>query len=275
MRRVSGSLAVQWIGDEWLLAFPDADVVGRARSTSHVSARWERNLEPEVPVTNVAPPNSAWLPSLAWTGQNAGLVWFGIEQDGWKDYFALLECDCPDTDGDSRGDCGDCSPADPTVYSGAPQTCDGKNNDCADAMWPLTPADETDADADGFRRCSGDCDDALYTVNPAAAEICNAVDDDCDSAIDEGPSGIDADGDGISGACDNCPILYNADQRNEDGDSLGNACDNCFVVPNDDQQDTDGDGRGDACDNCPGSYNPMQDDLDRDQVGDVCDNCPS
>ncbi len=47
-----------------------------------------------------------------------------------------------------------------------------------------------DDDGDGYPRGAGcasamDCDDARADVNPAAAEACNAVDDDCDGSIDE------------------------------------------------------------------------------------------
>jgi len=43
-----------------------------------------------------------------------------------------------------------------------------------------------DADADGFTNCAGDCDDANAAIHPGATEICNAIDDNCDGAVDEG-----------------------------------------------------------------------------------------
>jgi hypothetical protein len=60
---------------------------------------------------------------------------------------------------------------------------------------------------------------------------------------------IDADMDGIPNATDNCPNVFNADQKDSDGDSVGDACDNCRYVMNTAQTDTDGDLLGDACDN--------------------------
>lgn len=48
---------------------------------------------------------------------------------------------------------------------------------------------------------------------------------------------------------DNCPNIYNRDQKDEDGDKIGDVCDNCPDIPNRDQKDMDGDGIGDACDN--------------------------
>ncbi len=58
-----------------------------------------------------------------------------------------------------------------------------------------------DLDGDGFDG-DEDCDDANADVNPAAVELCNAVDDDCDGVIDDDPadevtSWADADADGF------------------------------------------------------------------------------
>jgi hypothetical protein len=57
----------------------------------------------------------------------------------------------------------------------------------------------------------------------------------------------DNDGDGICSNVDNCPNVYNPDQRDTDGDGVGEACDNCPEVANPDQMDTYGTGVGDAC----------------------------
>ena len=81
----------------------------------------------------------------------------------------------------------------------------------------------------------------------------------------------DFDQDGIEDCLDNCPIVYNPDQRDTDGDRIGDACDNCPIVPNPTQTDADADGVGDACDNCPTTSNASQIDLDGDGIGDACD----
>ena len=46
--------------------------------------------------------------------------------------------------------------------------------------------DCVDDDGDGYAVCSGDCDDGDALINPAAEEVCDAVDNNCDGETDEG-----------------------------------------------------------------------------------------
>lgn len=108
--------------------------------------------------------------------------------------------------------------------------------------------------------------------------------------------GVDSDGDSFTDAKDNCPTIWNLDQRDRDDDGVGDACDwdmdgDCVANANDDQPmrpapagtDTDGDGQPDGCDadddddsipdtqdNCRLAANMDQADSDGDGVGDVC-----
>ncbi len=62
----------------------------------------------------------------------------------------------------------------------------------------------------------------------------------------------DPDGDGILDPYDNCPTVYNPDQKDTDADGIGDACDNCPDICNTQQLDADHDGIGDVCDSSPG-----------------------
>ena len=113
----------------------------------------------------------------------------------------------------------DCDDSDPSARPGGVEVCDGADNDCngtADDNPVNGSSWYADADADGYGdaastsvACSApsgtvadntDCDDLQTSINPAASETCNGLDDNCDGATDE-VSAVDAttwylDGDG-------------------------------------------------------------------------------
>jgi thrombospondin type 3 repeat protein/beta-propeller repeat-containing protein len=98
-----------------------------------------------------------------------------------------------------------------------------------------------------------------FPTSPGAFQTTNAG--SLDAFVTKLGAAVDADGDGVPDASDNCPTVFNPDQANNDGDALGDVCDpdddndgvldgadNCQFVANPNQRDTDGDGQGDACD---------------------------
>ena len=110
-----------------------------------------------------------------------------------------------DTDGDGSPFEEDCDDADPGVHAGAPETCDGVDQDCdgvADEEATDASAWYADTDADGYgdgtsavQSCTRpvgyvsdatDCDDGEVSTYPGAAEWCDGADQDCDGVAEIG-----------------------------------------------------------------------------------------
>ncbi len=142
---------------------------------------------------------------------------------------------CTDQDNDSyyaQAGCGsdvDCDDSEPTVSPGAPEICDGEDNDCD------TLVDEGfDADGDGYTTCGGDCDDSDPLIHPEAEETCfDERDNNCNGEVDEGcPTCEDLDDDGYF-AEPGCGTAVDCDDLNttvfpgaeELCDGLDNDCD--------------------------------------------------
>jgi hypothetical protein len=86
-----------------------------------------------------------------------------------------------DTDGDGWGDPCDHQPLRADSYPGAPELCDGRDND-GDGL--LAAVEQIDDDLDQGLAC-GDCDDLEPLANVCMCETCdNGIDDDCDLAAD-------------------------------------------------------------------------------------------
>ncbi|OGQ77904.1 MAG: hypothetical protein A2289_19270 [Deltaproteobacteria bacterium RIFOXYA12_FULL_58_15] len=174
-----------------------------------------------------------------------------------------------DSDNDTYTTCGtltttgttaniDCDDTDLTSNPAAlTELCDGNDNDCDGA----TPAEEIDNDSDTYVECmgwhdsqgdhdaitgSGDCNDSNAAINPAATEICDAIDNNCNTSTDEG---FDGDVDGVT-VCGPDGIDGSPDDDCDDFDEFTNPtlpelCDgndnNCDTVVPTDETDDDGD----------------------------------
>jgi len=87
--------------------------------------------------------------------------------------------------------------------------------------------------------------ETIGAINSASERVCARV--PLASSVAAGVL-ADTDGDLTFDFDDNCPTVFNYDQRDADTDQIGDVCDNCVTVPNPDQADSDHDGIGDACD---------------------------
>jgi len=107
-----------------------------------------------------------------------------------------------DADSDGYTENQDCNDADSSTNPGAPEICDGIDNDCDGEIDDgATTTWYADADADGYgdpdvtvEACTvpsgyaatgNDCDDSDPTAWPGGSEVCDAADNDCDGDIDE------------------------------------------------------------------------------------------
>ena len=160
----------------------------------------------------------------------------------------------------------DCDDSNNTVYTNAPELCDGIVNNCGSEL----STDEIDQDGDGFVSCEidnggwdgvsgiiggNDCDDNDVELAPATIEICDGRSNQCGQDTPENE--IDDDGDGFVECMADPDNWFGPSIQGgmdcEDGDNsiyptapelcdgLINDCGNTLAV---EEQDGDGDGCG-------------------------------
>ena len=157
-----------------------------------------------------------------------GLTTYDFYTDGDGDGYgsgsvSLSDCDATAPTGYSDVDT-DCDDSDSAVNPGAAEVCDSVDNDCDGSTdEDLATYDYyTDADGDGYGSgavslsvcdesaptgysdLDTDCDDTNGDTFPGAPEICDSLDNDCDTDVDEDATPVDwypdADGDGYGDA---------------------------------------------------------------------------
>ncbi len=137
-------------------------------------------------------------------------TWYAdADNDSYGD-TATSTVDCEQPSG-FVADATDCDDLDSMVNPAADEYCDSVDNDCdgitdeADAIDATTWYDDADGDSygdpdtsvaactapSGYVADFSDCDDDDASINPAADEYCDGVDNDCDGATDDS-SAVDA-----------------------------------------------------------------------------------
>jgi alpha-tubulin suppressor-like RCC1 family protein len=128
------------------------------------------------------------------------------DNDGYSDGVSQLACTPPSPNFKPANEIlgYDCNDDDPQIYSGKPEVCDGKDNDCNGLVdegvkilfWIDNDRDGYgDKNSDPVEACfpptskhvqnNLDCDDSAKNIYPGAPIVCgNLVDEDCDGKIE-------------------------------------------------------------------------------------------
>ncbi len=191
-----------------------------------------------------------------------------------------------DKDGDGFPADVDCDDTNPNVYPGAPEICDGLDNNCnglIDDEDPLYEGDVfiwyRDKDGDGYgdpndstTSCmqpegyvldNSDCNDNNASIHPGAAEICDGIDNNCSGSIDHEDPAYEGD----------VFTWY----RDKDGDGYGDPNDSTiscmqpegYVLDNSDCNDNDATIHPGATEICDGKDNNCSGSIDHEDPA-VC-----
>ncbi len=201
--------------------------------------------------------------------------------DGYGAGTATLACTAPTGFVTTSTDCNNTNPA---VNPAATEICNSIDDDCDtqidDGLTFTNYYADVDVDGfgagaatnacaqpSGFVTTNTDCNNTNAAVNPTTTEICNSIDDDCDTQIDEGLTftyyyaDVDVDGFGAGAATNACAqpngfVTTNTDCNNNNAAVNPAATEICNSIDDDcDTQidegvqinyyaDTDGDGYG-------------------------------
>jgi len=198
-------------------------------------------------------------------GDGDGYVPCAVAVSGWSGDAAVLGGD----------DCDDETALGPFVHPGAPDRCDGADNDCDGYL----EVDELDDDSDGFVACAlaatsadgidggDDCDDDDPDRYPGRMEVCDGIDNDCGAPVKGGlavpPDEVDGDGDGFV----TCAPWTGTDVAIDGGGDCDDGDPGSFPGADEVCDDADNDCDG-VDDDGEGLYTMVYDDADADGYGD-------
>ena len=165
------------------------------------------------------------------------VLWYkDADEDGFGDPFeSLLACVQPPGYVSNAEDCND---ENSHQFPGAPETCDGIDNNCDGLV-----DNDADSDEDGVWDCLDRC---LGT--PKYAQV---SEDGCSCEQQNSPT--DSDGDGVPDCADACPGTIPGAHVDSQG---------CSCIQTNMATDEDGDGVPDCLDRCPGTQRGLTVDAD-------------
>lgn len=138
-----------------------------------------------------------------------------------RDGDGSFDAQCCNSNGDTLICGNDCDDLRGNVNVSATEVCDGVDNNCNDMVDEgVALSGFVDGDRDGhgdpaqpIQQCAGsvgfsslgdDCNDASASQHPGQLELCDSVDNDCDTEVDEAENSVpwypDTDGDGFGSA---------------------------------------------------------------------------
>jgi hypothetical protein len=144
-----------------------------ASSVVDTGGRYDPGADTWTATSTTGAPSARYYHKAIWTG-SLMVVWGGQDASsvlGTGGRYALGQS--VDNDHDGFSECtGDCDDTQASVYPGAPQICDGMNNDCNQINWPgLAGTNERDDDGDTLSECQGDCDDGDASIWGTPGEV--------------------------------------------------------------------------------------------------------